>query len=394
MVTVPIPDNTVITSGIESPRQAMRERLPAVIQPFLTIATGKPYQGEQPTWQFTSKAHLASASLTVITGVALNTVILQSSGDPFLLLGGWLLTVSGARKLQAQIVHQCAHLQCTGREKFDIELGKTLSILLMIKNFQEYQQEHSKDHHAIKTLMTIEDPTFQFLQTLGLLDKLETKKQLWFKLLTKLLSPRFHWQSLKQRLSSNFLSSDLTYSLKSWGLIATVIGAVTLTHTWTTFFWVWLFPMTILYQISSTLRLCAEHLFPENLTNLRDKKNYARLTTGIFLGEAPPSTTGFTPNSLYQWTIWWLKMIFFHFLFCRVFVLVGDTPVHDYHHRFPVSSDWINAIFARQQDLDNGCPGWQEDYQEVWGLFSAIDLTFDSLIRFKNSNSPENQPNF
>jgi hypothetical protein len=26
--------------------------------------------------------------------------------------------------------------------------------------------------------MTIEDPTFQFLQTLGLLDKLETKQQL------------------------------------------------------------------------------------------------------------------------------------------------------------------------------------------------------------------------
>jgi hypothetical protein len=71
-------------------------------------------------------------------------------------------------------------------------------------------------------------------------------------------------------------------------------------------------------------------------------------------------------------------------------VLVGDTPVHDYHHRFPVSSNWVNAIFARQQDLENGCPGWQEDYQEVWGLFSAIDLTFDSLIRFKNSNRPEN----
>lgn len=215
------------------------------------------------------------------------------------------------------------------------------------------------------------------------------KHKLWRKLGISLISPRFHGQILYKRLASSLCSPYLFYNLKSWFFLSTMLGVVALTNAWVTFLLVWVVPLTILYQISATLRLCAEHIFPEHqtLSPTRNKSDYARLTTGIFLGESPPEVEGKSVESFSKWSWWWLKMIFFHFLFCRVFVMVGDTPVHDFHHRYPTSKDWPNAIFARQQDLEQGCPGLKEDYREVWGLFQAIDLTFASLIRFKQANS-------
>ena len=78
------------------------------------------------------------------------------------------------------------------------------------------------------------------------------------------------------------------------------------------------------------------------------------------------------------WGYWAARMLFYH-LPARALVLTGDSPCHDYHHRYPTSKAWPNAIFERQADLDAGCPGWPEPYQETWGLLEAMDETFKSL---------------
>jgi fatty acid desaturase len=151
----------------KNPREKMSS-CPQRCQRFLTLATGKPLKGETPS-RLTPMYHLGTATLSLLSGVILNILFLHHGFFVCLPLG-WLFTVSGARKLQVQIVHQCAHEQFLGREKFDQWLGEALSILLMINNFPTYCQEHKKEHHGLKNLMTPTDPTFQFLQTLGLLN--------------------------------------------------------------------------------------------------------------------------------------------------------------------------------------------------------------------------------
>src|SRR3546814_20241956 len=66
-------------------------------------------------------------------------------------------------------------------------------------------------------------------------------------------------------------------------------------------------------------------------------------------------------------------------LFSRLFVLVGDAPCHDYHHRRPGSRKWPSYIHERQADLLRGCPAYPVTYIETWGLFRAIDENLASL---------------
>ena len=68
-------------------------------------------------------------------------------------------------------------------------------------------------------------------------------------------------------------------------------------------------------------------------------------------------------------------------LLVRMFVLVGDAPCHDFHHRRPASKRWPNYIHARQDDADAGCPGFPLNYIESWGLFRAIDENFQAMAR-------------
>jgi hypothetical protein len=66
-------------------------------------------------------------------------------------------------------------------------------------------------------------------------------------------------------------------------------------------------------------------------------------------------------------------------LFVRLFVLVGDAPCHDFHHRKPASRKWTSYIHARQGDLEAGSPGYPAGYFESWGLIAAVDRCLESL---------------
>ena len=67
-------------------------------------------------------------------------------------------------------------------------------------------------------------------------------------------------------------------------------------------------------------------------------------------------------------------------LLVRVFVLVGDAPCHDFHHRRP-GKKWVNYAYARQADMEAGCPGFPRNYADSWGLFAAIDQNFAAMER-------------
>jgi hypothetical protein len=74
---------------------------------------------------------------------------------------------------------------------------------------------------------------------------------------------------------------------------------------------------------------------------------------------------------------WWAEMLTWH-LFVRLFVLVGDAPCHDFHHRKPATRRWTNYIHARESDLQAG-GGCQAGYFETWGLIRAVDRMLGSL---------------
>ena len=103
-----------------------------------------------------------------------------------------------------------------------------------------------------------------------------------------------------------------------------------------------------------------------------DKQALARKSHGRFCAESPPKS-----RSGWLWLYWILRMIGYH-LPCRISILVSSLGDHDWHHRHPHANDWANGIYARQRDLENGCPGWPM-YTEVWGLFEAIDAVFEHL---------------
>jgi hypothetical protein len=102
-----------------------------------------------------------------------------------------------------------------------------------------------------------------------------------------------------------------------------------------------------------------------------------RLTFGRFVGEPCPSRDLPLERWLLAWGRWCARLLWLH-IPTRLCVLVGDLCQHDWHHRHP-TGDWSNACYARQRDLQSGCPGWPEPYTAIWGLDKAIDEVFAGL---------------
>ncbi|MGB3518545.1 MAG: hypothetical protein WBA43_18960, partial [Elainellaceae cyanobacterium] len=164
-----------------------------------------------------------------------------------------------------------------------------------------------------------------------------------------------------------------------WGSVLTLIA---LTHSWVPFLVAWVMPMTVPFQLLLALRLLVEHRWPNPALggDRRSRRLQGKMTAAIFFADATPQ---FQSNASRlerwrQWGQWWFRFLTYH-LPARALVLPGDAPCHDYHHRHPASQNWPNAIFARQQDLDAGCPGWPEPYLESWGLRAAMDAVLESL---------------
>ena len=138
-------------------------------------------------------------------------------------------------------------------------------------------------------------------------------------------------------------------------------------------------PMTVLLQVATVFRILCEHRFPdEGIMEQRGKDFACHATSAVFPGAMPPVHGWRSPRGLAAWAGWWANMLTLQ-VFVRVFVLVGDAPCHDFHHRRPASKRWTSYAQARQTDLDAGSPGFNVDYIETWGLFTAVDQTLQSL---------------
>jgi hypothetical protein len=253
-----------------------------------------------------------------------------------------------------------------------------ISALLLFKRFDDYQREHML-HHSPKKLLTSEDEFADFVLGMCRLEPGLPKRELWRRVATILVSPAFHARFLLRRVQASLLTGDRAHDLMgSVAWIAAFLAAAA-SGMLLEFMVVWVLPVTVLLQVATVLRILCEHRFPDpELIAARNREFVCHATAGVFPGSVPPREHATTIAGFLAWTAWWIEMLTVH-LFVRVFVLVGDAPCHDFHHRRPATRRWTAYIHARQEDLEAGSPGFPSGYFESWGLFEAIDHNLGSL---------------
>ncbi|MCC7348748.1 MAG: fatty acid desaturase [Variibacter sp.] len=367
--------------GMASPREAMAKRLPAALQPFLTWLTAKPAPGEE-AGQRSPISFVLGALAWIFGGCAL-TALPFLLDEPMAL--AWLAiplgltaTCCGLGLFQVVIFHHCSHGTVFATRETNRRVGRLISALLLFKRFEDYQREHML-HHSAKKLLTVEDEFAEFVLGLCGLEAGLPKRELWRRVIVNCVSPVFHARFLIRRVQASLFTGDAAHDWPgrvAWALAITLSLA---TGTFWLFLLVWVLPVTVLLQIATIFRILVEHSFPEaELIAQRDKEFVCHASVGVFPGREPPVETAGSLRGLLAWTGWWAEMLTVH-LFVRLFVMVGDAPCHDYHHRRPATRRWTSYIHARQQDLESGSPGFPTGYFETWGLLRAVDRMLGTL---------------
>ncbi|WP_270933790.1 fatty acid desaturase [Falsiroseomonas oryzae] len=364
-----------------SPREAMAARLPAVVQPFLTWLTAKPAPGEEAK-QRSAQSFVIGALAWMFGGCAL-TVLPFLMTEP--MLAAWLLvpigltfTCCGLGLFQVVIFHHCSHGTVFATREANRRAGRLISALLLFKRFEDYQREHMI-HHSAKKLLTEEDEFADFVLGLCGLEAGVSKRELWRRVALNCVSPVFHWRFFSRRVQASLFTGDTAHDWTGRVAWTVAIGASVATGTFWLFMLAWVLPVSILLQIATVFRILVEHSFPDaELIAARNKEFVCHASVGVFPGSQPPLERATTLTGAVAWTLWWAEMLTVQ-LFVRLFVLVGDAPCHDFHHRRPATRRWTSYIHARQEDLESGSPGFPAGYFETWGLMRAVDRMLASL---------------
>jgi fatty acid desaturase len=164
-----------------------------------------------------------------------------------LLLLGWALTVSGARKGQVGVQHMCAHENFFATPWLDAWIGTLVSILLTLGSFEGYERTHGPVHHG-QTMMP-PDATRRFQEDIIGLRPGMPREECWRKFYHALWSPRVHGQLLAKRLRGHFHFSEATpgHAVATAACMLGVLGLVASSGAWVLFLVVWIVPLTVLY---------------------------------------------------------------------------------------------------------------------------------------------------
>jgi fatty acid desaturase len=378
---VALAEHQLFTSATSNPRETMAARLPGALQPFLTWLTARPAPGEEAP-QRSSISFVVGALAWLAAGVVLTLLPFLFESVP---VAAWLLvpigltlTCCGLGLFQVVIFHHCSHGTVFPTRQANRRAGRMISAFLLFKRFDDYQHEHML-HHSAKKLLTEEDEFADFVLGLCGLEAGISKQELWRRLLLNLVSPNFHWTFLSRRIKASMFTGDAGHDWMSRTAWGAMIVATLATGTFWLFLLAWVLPVTVLLQVATVGRIIVEHAFPEaHHIAARDKDFVAHATLGVFCGSEPPLERANSLAGIVAWTGWWAEMLTVQ-LFVRLFVMVGDAPCHDFHHRKPASKKWTHYIHARQSDLDAGSPGYPAGYFECWGLFAAVDRNLASL---------------
>lgn len=347
-------------------RQELRDRLPGLIQPFLTAVTGRPYEGERPVLRLSPAVLVALEAVALAASVVIGSLPFTGSIWAFPLLPYAFCAVVGRlRWFQTELAHYAVHKSVRGHRAWAV-LG---TVIPLAQNERDYSTDHVKEHHVSTIFGTAEDPDAKVLLRFGFRAGLD-EATLRRRLVVTLLSPKFHGWFLKVRMKSNLVDPNPARRLVALLWLALLIGLVTVMAPSAWFVMVF-GPYTIGYQCSALLQFVSEHLW------LAESPPGARrsieLSHGRFCGEAPPAQGGL------RWIGWLGRLATVH-LFTRLAVLPGTLPSHDAHHvsQRRINSNWVIANYVRTELIVEGNDFGMAE-REVWGLAAAIRSVFRSL---------------
>jgi fatty acid desaturase len=372
--------STATVVAVGDPRCEMAVRLPRFMQPFLTWLTAVPAPGERHPTAARNTA-LMDAAFRMGAGAAISVLgLAQGFGllKVALLLTGAALTTSGMSIVQVIIFHYCAHAAMFRSRPVNQVVGRFISIVFLFSDFDKYRADHIQ-HHRAEKLITEDDEFSRFVVRVCRLQPGEGKKKLWAKTVVAIISPIFHGRFFVSRVRGNLLTGSVPRTIAFGAFWGTFVGGATYFDIWAEIFLIWILPLTVLLQVATIFRILCEHRFPPaEILSARGKLLLCYATIGVFPGRSPPALLASSAKGAVAWMLWWFDLLTIQ-LFSRVVVLVGDAPCHDFHHRRPGTREWFHAHYARQQDKENGCPGYPMNYIDVWGLFEAIDLNLEAL---------------
>ncbi len=363
---------------IQEIRDELSQRLPGGwVQDFLTWLSAAPYTGQEPRYRRNVTDQLLEGLLKLLSGIWLAASAYCIGGWYWSLLPfGWACTVGGARHLQVTIVHQCIHHRFTGIVGIDYRIGQLLTALLLVQDYVSYRHDHVITHHKIRYFATIDDPDMAFLISLGFLPGM-TKAQLWRNLFWTMVSPRFHGMFLRARFRANFVNPSWSRIGLACLLWLPVLVFTVWVNSWLYLLLVLAIPMGPLYHVSSLLQFVSEHYWLRVPQDGEDAlTQYARQShRRVLLAPAPPSDSPTLPK-LVGWACWCGQIAAMTLV--RFTCLVGDLPVHDWHHLFPRDPQWPNAIWEREHRVHTH-PVRGPLFQDTRGLLLAIDRCLGSI---------------
>jgi len=361
-------------------------RFPGWTQHFWTWFTGKALSGQEPLWRPSWYGYLARVLLGFFGGLSLSALAIADlvpARWPVLLLG-WGLTVWSSRTMILVIAHQCIHRQFSGSARMDAFCGELVTALTVFQDAHAFKVEHIDAHHSRRMFASEDDPPVQVLIQLGFRPGMQLDR-LWRQAWWVFLTPGLYWRGFRDRLRYNLTHGGWRRA----GFIVWIGFWLSVPFWVHNGLWVLLFafaiPVIPVAQLSALLDKLGEHawLTPANpahgLRHYHCAASWAR-----FCGDPVPSAGMPWPGQGIAWLRWVGRALCYH-LPARLFVIVGDLPNHDHHHRHPGTPDWMVAAYARQRDLERhqGPP-----YVEVWGMAEAMRRTFQSLSR-ATSASPD-----
>ncbi|MEV4706157.1 fatty acid desaturase [Actinoplanes sp. NPDC049316] len=354
-------------------------RFPAWTQHFWTWQTGKALPGQRPLLRHTWASYLTVTLTVFLTGLAVSTVAVAAMFPYWwvALLLGWTLTVAGERVMVLVIAHQALHRRFSGKASLDAFWGEVVTVLSVYHTFRDFKEEHFDNHHRREIFATEADPPVQFLLDLGFRPGVPRRRQ-WRRAWTVFLSPVFYWRGFLGRAGS---------TLKPGVGARRRIGFAVWLGWWLSLpFWfphgtlvlvlAFVLPVILFAQLSALLDRLGEHEWLAPRVPAYGHRFYTAANTAArFCGAPVPARSVPAGRRTLAWVRWTALTLGYH-LPSRLLVVVGDLPNHDYHHRYPSTTEWTTAAYARQADIDAGPEG--PPYQETWGMGAAIDRVFRS----------------
>jgi hypothetical protein len=353
-------------------------RFPGWTQHFWTWQTGKALPGQKPLLRHTWASYLA-VTLTAFLGGLTLTSLAVALMFPFwylAMLAGWTLTVAGERLMVLIIAHQALHRRFSGNARTDQLWGEVVTVLSVFHTFGDFKEEHFDNHHRREVFATEADPPVQFLIDLGFRPDM-SRAALWRHAWVVFFSPAFYWRGFLSRAGSNvrrgaWLRRLAFVAWAGWWLSL----PFWLPNGWLVLLLALVLPVILFAQLSALLDRLGEHewLAPRN-PEYGHRFYTVAATAARFCGSPVPARSLPAGAQFMAWVRWTSATLCYH-IPARLLVVVGDLPNHDYHHRYPSTTEWAVAAYARQLDIDTGPEG--PPYREVWGLGAAIDHLFRS----------------